>query len=286
MGDYYPFGMEHYGHGWTYIGPQHQYTFQGQEKHEDFGLNWSQFNWRNHMPDLGRFFNVDPLSEEYSHNSTYAFSENRLLDAIELEGLEAWSINRDWNERDDASFAEFASERIVSMQKEECVVDCADFAVQLIIEYAADNNLAISFTDAEGNRIDFNDESNKGIGEAEYLQKVKGSTSAESINNDMVNIDVTQSLTPKPGNMTNDDTHINVVRSLEEDENARVERIPTASGTYPARVPTNSTVSFNRTFKEWKTIKRGRELNHNKKRKNGNYPSSRPNKKNEPWGFY
>jgi len=40
------------------------------------------------MPDLGRFFNVDPLSEEYTYNSSYAFSENVLINAIELEGLE------------------------------------------------------------------------------------------------------------------------------------------------------------------------------------------------------
>ena len=100
MGDYYPFGMEHYGHGWTYTGPQHQYTFQGQEKHEDFGLNWSQFKWRNHMPDLGRFFNVDPLSEKYVYNSTYAFSENVLINAVELEGLEKWYTNENENNPD------------------------------------------------------------------------------------------------------------------------------------------------------------------------------------------
>lgn len=41
------------------------------------------------MPDIGRFFNIDPLAEKYTHNSTYAFSENRVIDARELEGLEA-----------------------------------------------------------------------------------------------------------------------------------------------------------------------------------------------------
>ncbi len=88
--DYYPFGMEHQGYQppLVQIGAAHQYTFQGQLKHEDFGLNVSQYKWRNTMPDLGRFFNVDPLSEQYLHNSTYAFSENRLIDGVELEGLE------------------------------------------------------------------------------------------------------------------------------------------------------------------------------------------------------
>lgn len=40
------------------------------------------------MPDVGRFFNIDPLSEEYSYQSHYNFSENRVIDNVELEGLE------------------------------------------------------------------------------------------------------------------------------------------------------------------------------------------------------
>lgn len=40
------------------------------------------------MPDVGRFFNIDPLSEKYPYNGTYNFSENRVIDGRELEGLE------------------------------------------------------------------------------------------------------------------------------------------------------------------------------------------------------
>ena len=41
-----------------------------------------------HDPRVGRFFAVDPLAKQYPWNSPYAFSENRLIDAVELEGLE------------------------------------------------------------------------------------------------------------------------------------------------------------------------------------------------------
>ncbi|MCF6133556.1 hypothetical protein [Flavobacterium wongokense] len=41
-----------------------------------------------HDPRIGRFFAVDPLFKKYPHNSTYAFSENRVIDGIELEGAE------------------------------------------------------------------------------------------------------------------------------------------------------------------------------------------------------
>ena len=47
------------------------------------------------MPDVGRFFTVDPLSEKYAYQSHYNFSENRVVDARELEGLEAVSFKKD-----------------------------------------------------------------------------------------------------------------------------------------------------------------------------------------------
>jgi hypothetical protein len=39
---------------------------------------------------LGRFFAVDPLASKYPHNGPYNFSENRVIDGIELEGLEVF----------------------------------------------------------------------------------------------------------------------------------------------------------------------------------------------------
>ena len=46
-----------------------------------------------HDPRIGRFFAVDPLTAEYPHNSPYAFSENRVIDGVELEGLEVQVLN-------------------------------------------------------------------------------------------------------------------------------------------------------------------------------------------------
>lgn len=44
-----------------------------------------------HDPRLGRFFSTDPLAKEFPWNSPYAFSENRVIDGIELEGAEVTS---------------------------------------------------------------------------------------------------------------------------------------------------------------------------------------------------
>ena len=52
-------------------------------------MNWDSFKWRNHQPDIGRFFNIDPLAEDYYYNSLYAFSENKVVAHREIEGLEA-----------------------------------------------------------------------------------------------------------------------------------------------------------------------------------------------------
>ena len=46
-----------------------------------------------HDPRIGRFFSIDPFAKDYPHNSPYAFSENRVIDGIELEGLEYLSIH-------------------------------------------------------------------------------------------------------------------------------------------------------------------------------------------------
>jgi len=86
--DYYPGGMLLPGrHANT---SDYRYGFQGQEldneiKGEGNSLN---FKYRMHDPRVGRFFAIDPMSPDYPHNSPYAFSENRLIDSRELEGLE------------------------------------------------------------------------------------------------------------------------------------------------------------------------------------------------------
>ncbi len=84
--NYYPFGLKHEGYNTSVGNAAYQYKYQGQELQE---TGWYSFKWRNYMPDVGRFFNIDPLSEKYAYQSHYNFSENRVIDARELEGLEA-----------------------------------------------------------------------------------------------------------------------------------------------------------------------------------------------------
>jgi RHS repeat-associated protein len=71
-------------------GDEHRYGFQGQEMDDEIKGHGNSVNYkyRMHDPRVGRFFAVDPLAPEYPHNGPYNFSENRVIDGLELEGLE------------------------------------------------------------------------------------------------------------------------------------------------------------------------------------------------------
>lgn len=50
--------------------------------------NTLDFKFRSYDSRLGRFTSVDPLARQYPWNSTYAFAENDVIRAKDLEGLE------------------------------------------------------------------------------------------------------------------------------------------------------------------------------------------------------
>lgn len=86
---YYPFGLTMQGISSKAAGEiKNKMKFVGQELDEELELNWYQFRFRNHDPQLGRFVQIDPLASDYLYNSTYAYAENRPIDGIDLEGLE------------------------------------------------------------------------------------------------------------------------------------------------------------------------------------------------------
>jgi len=95
--DYYPFGLNHIGGSKSLFGGYQNYKYQGQELQE---TGFYSFKWRNYMPDVGRFFNIDPLAETYPTWGPYVFSGNRVIDARELEGLEPYVL---FNTRENAA---------------------------------------------------------------------------------------------------------------------------------------------------------------------------------------
>jgi RHS repeat-associated protein len=92
---YYPFGLTMAAISTQGAGTlaNEERTFQAQRFDDDLDLNWIPFKWRVHDPQTGRFLQVDPLAEDYRYQSAYNFSENRVTDGIELEGLEYVAIH-------------------------------------------------------------------------------------------------------------------------------------------------------------------------------------------------
>jgi len=87
---YEPFGSLLPGR--NYSSGSYRHLFQGQEHNDEInggvGLSYA-FEYRMHDPRVGKFLSIDPLAFLFPWNSPYAFSENRVLDMVELEGLEA-----------------------------------------------------------------------------------------------------------------------------------------------------------------------------------------------------
>ncbi|TGN30008.1 DUF6443 domain-containing protein [Empedobacter tilapiae] len=90
--NYYPFGLKHSGYNNTNLAnTNYKYKYNGQELQDELGLNWYNYRYRNYDPTIGRFFGVDPISEDYYNISTYQFAHNNPVWKIEIEGLEGAS---------------------------------------------------------------------------------------------------------------------------------------------------------------------------------------------------
>ena len=84
--NYYPFGLEHKGYNNIINGTHHPYTFNGKEKQEELGLNWIDYGARNYQPDIGRWFNVDPLAEKFYDYSPYHMASNNPIVFMDYDG--------------------------------------------------------------------------------------------------------------------------------------------------------------------------------------------------------
>jgi RHS repeat-associated protein len=182
VNNYYPFGSLMPGR--SYNSSSYRNGFQGQESDPEIKghSNSINYKYRMHDPRIGRFFAIDPLAPEYPYNSPYAFSENRVVDGIELEGLEwksehKWSdeatdahlknaYGDDWEAHKGETYEDLWSARapaILERQEGE-TFDCADLSLYAMIEFAAYYKLPVHIEDykAEGTDPVF-DNSNYGF---------------------------------------------------------------------------------------------------------------------------
>jgi RHS repeat-associated protein len=90
---YYPFGLGMAGISDEAVKTNYvanKYRFIGQLYDDDLDWDAYQMRYRTMDPQLGRFWQVDPLATKYVYTSPFAYAENRPIDGIDLEGKEWW----------------------------------------------------------------------------------------------------------------------------------------------------------------------------------------------------
>lgn len=88
--DYYPFGMLQPGRSPN--AGKYRYGFNGKENDNDVKGEGNQqdYGMRIYDPRVGRFLSVDPLTKDYPELTPYQFASNSPIQAIDLDGLEAF----------------------------------------------------------------------------------------------------------------------------------------------------------------------------------------------------
>ena len=84
--DYYPFGMNHLKTGNAFYGQgsYKNYKYNGKELQES---GMYAMDWRNYMPDIGRFTGMDALSEAYESQTPYHFALNNPANYSDPTGM-------------------------------------------------------------------------------------------------------------------------------------------------------------------------------------------------------
>ena len=74
---------------------KYRFGFNNQEMDDEiYGEgNSLSFKYRTENTRIGRFFAVDPLTKDYPWYSPYQFAGNKVIQCIELEGLEEWPVS-------------------------------------------------------------------------------------------------------------------------------------------------------------------------------------------------
>ncbi len=97
---YYPYGLGMAGLSSRAVGRvENRYKFNdGTELNNDFDISLYETNYRSLDPQIGRFWQIDPLADIYHHQSPYVFANNNpilLNDPLGLEGDTAWKQMQD-----------------------------------------------------------------------------------------------------------------------------------------------------------------------------------------------
>ena len=85
---YDPWGLSLAGLDYSAPGIQglNKHQFNGKERQNDLGLNWSDYGARFYDAQIGRWHSVDPLAEKMTDWSSYGFSFDNPLKFVDVDG--------------------------------------------------------------------------------------------------------------------------------------------------------------------------------------------------------
>ena len=68
---------------------KNNYLYNDKELFEEADLNWYDYGFRNYDPQIGRFTQLDPLTDEFPYLTPYQYASCEPIANIDLDGLEA-----------------------------------------------------------------------------------------------------------------------------------------------------------------------------------------------------
>ena len=95
--DYAPFGMQMVGR--TYNSGSYRYGFNGKENDNEVKGEGNQQDYgiRIYDPRISKFLSVDSISKEYPWLTPYQFASNTPIQAVDLDGTEAFFVHGTWS---------------------------------------------------------------------------------------------------------------------------------------------------------------------------------------------
>ncbi|WP_248875141.1 RHS repeat-associated core domain-containing protein [Epilithonimonas zeae] len=96
--NYYPFGLNfiNSGDAAAVYNPSANYANYKYNQKELQETGFYDYGWRQYMPDLGRWFGMDQLSETYSSTSPYAYVMNNPISFFDPDGRYTQSSGNNW----------------------------------------------------------------------------------------------------------------------------------------------------------------------------------------------